>query len=255
MCREASSFEVLLPQLCPASVTGPPSLCPRSSVSFPGLQLRNYEGFQHTCEGMLAIEQQLRGGTPGKLAPIVQKWTLSTLQSWRSRCRLRGETCFDVAFEDVAWRPELRMARDERRGPKTVDPRWKGDADALPGQLSPADDSTTFYETPQHHAPSLVSSPLSEHLQPTAPARGGGHFPFAQDQQRQRSTTPERRQPGRAGPALPSTPQRLANSPAATLAVASFFLSLVFPSPLPASAMLPFSGPLQEPLRTRSPEA
>ena len=45
------------------------------------------------------------------------------------------------------------------------------------------------------------------------------------------------------------------NSPAATLAVASFFLSLVFPSPLPASAMLPFSGPLQEPLRTRSPEA
>ena len=45
------------------------------------------------------------------------------------------------------------------------------------------------------------------------------------------------------------------NSPAATLAVASFFLSLVFPSPLTASAMLPFSGPLQEPLRTRSPEA
>ena len=105
------------------------------------------------------------------------------------------------------------MQQGERRPAPKLNARMPmAETEALPGQLSPgADDSTTFHETPQHFAPSLVSSPLSEHLQSQTSTTG--HFPFTQDHQAHRSAA-ERRQYAKAGPTLPSAPPRLTKTPA-----------------------------------------
>ena len=79
------------------------------------------------------------------------------------------------------------------------------ESETLPGQLSPgADDSTTFHETPQHLAPSLVSSPLSEHLQSHA-STAPGHFPFEHEYEGHRAAMSEQQYP-KAGHMSPRRP-------------------------------------------------